>query len=135
MDSSPKKESALPSSAQRLFQALAAMAGDGVELTASALCERAGISRNALYRYNPEIVQLLHKLKKKEVDTTAETKHLIAALRSENDALRLQITQIAALVDHYFAAWQDASELLKRRESDLTHLRKSNNTELVSVRK
>ena len=50
-------------SAQRLREALTTMVrqrGDSASppaLTATALCDLAGISRNALYRYHPDVVQ------------------------------------------------------------------------------
>ena len=53
-------------SAQRLREALATMVlqrGNGASpsaLTATSLCELAGMSRNALYRYHPDVVKALH---------------------------------------------------------------------------
>ena len=58
--------SAEPPAAQRLHDALAEMVrqhGAGLsppELTAKALCESAGISRNALYRYHRDVLLALH---------------------------------------------------------------------------
>jgi hypothetical protein len=55
-----------PPAAQRLHDALAEMVrqhGAGLsprELTAKALCESAGISRNALYRYHRDVLLALH---------------------------------------------------------------------------
>jgi len=38
-------------------------------------------------------------------------------LRNDNENLRHQAAKLAALVDHYFAAWQEASTQLARREA------------------
>jgi hypothetical protein len=60
-------------SAQRLREALTTMVrqrGDSASppaLTATALCDLAGISRNALYRYHPDVVQALHAAQQKHL--------------------------------------------------------------------
>ena len=60
-------------SAQRLREALTTMVrqrGDSASppaLTATALCDLAGISRNALYRYHPDVVQALHAAHQKHL--------------------------------------------------------------------
>ena len=56
-------------------------------------------------------------------------------LRDENDELHLQVSKLAALVDHYFAAWQEASSALQRRERELAELRRSVKPRLVALRK
>lgn len=121
----------MPSS-QRLRQALAAMAAEDIMPTASTLCERASISRNALYRYHSEILHELHKLQNLRRRQPSPDKRRLEQLRNDNDALKLQLAQLAALVDHYFAAWQEASALLKRRENELSYLHKS---KVVSIHK
>jgi hypothetical protein len=40
----------------------------------------------------------------------------------------------AALVDHYFAAWQEASAQLARRERELADLRRNTPAKVVAVR-
>jgi len=121
------------SSSQRLHQALIAMAEDGTVPTASALCENAGISRNALYRYHPDVLHELHKLQRQRHREPGPAKRMLQQLRDDNDALHLQVTQFAALVDHYFAAWQETSSLLKRRENELSDLRKTSKSKVVSI--
>lgn len=122
-------------SSQRLLQALAAMAEDGTLPTASTLCENAGISRNALYRYHPDVLRELHKLQHQRHRQPNAAKRRLEQLKGDNDALKLQLAQLAALVDHYFAAWQEASTLLKRRENKLSNLRKASRSKVVSIRK
>jgi hypothetical protein len=122
-------------SSQRLRQALAAMAEEGSLPTASKLCENAGISRNALYRYHPDVLHELHKLQHQRYRQPSPAKQRLDQLKGDNDALKLQLTQLAALVDHYFAAWQEASTLLKRRESELSDLRKASMSKVVSIRR
>ena len=122
-------------SSQRLRQALVAIANDGAMPTASALCEKAEISRNALYRYHQDVVHELHQLQQLRRREPSLAKRRLEQLRNDNDALKLQVSQLAALVDHYFAAWQDASILLKRRENELSDLRKKNNSKLVVMQR
>lgn len=122
-------------SSQRLRQALAVMAEDGTMPTASALCERAGISRNALYRYHPDALHDLHKLQHQRRREPSPAKRRLEQLQNDNDALKPQLAQLAALVDHYFTAWQEACVLLKRRENELADQRKTSQSKLVSIRK
>ena len=110
------------------------MAADGTVPTASALCENAGISRNALYRYHPDALHELHKLQHQRHREPSPAKRRLQQLRNDNDALQLQVGQLVALVDHYFAAWQEASALLKRRENELSDLRKASKSKVVSIR-
>jgi len=44
------------------------------------------------------------------------------------------VTALAALVDHYFAAWQETRTLLERRERELPELRRNIKPKLVSSR-
>lgn len=122
-------------SSQRLRQALAAIAEDDTKLTVSALSEKAGISRNALYRYHPDVLHQLHKLQRQRYREPSQDKCVLRRLRSENKALKLKLAGLVALVDHYFSAWQEASALLKRRENELAGLRKINNSKVVSIGK
>jgi hypothetical protein len=55
-------------------------------------------------------------------------------LRSENEDLRQHVAKLAALVDHYFAAWQETSSLLQRRERELAELRRNVKPKMVSIR-
>lgn len=124
--------------AQRLRDALVRLTADNTPEapTASALCALAGVSRNALYRYHPDILQELHELQRqrqRQRDPGSARRDL-QQLRDENEGLCQQVTDLASLVDHYFAAWQEASSMLQRRERELADLRKSAKTKLVSIR-
>ena len=118
-------------SAQRLREALTTMVrqrGDSASppaLTATALCDLAGISRNALYRYHPDQTHLRHP------DNAGRA----ARLRRDNAALREQLTKLAALVDHYFAAWQETRLQLERRDRELAEVRRAHKPQVVSLQR
>jgi AcrR family transcriptional regulator len=123
--------------AQRLRDALAQLAALSTPEapTASALCELAGVSRNTLYRYHPDILHELHKLQRQRHRDPGPASRALQQLRNENEDLRQHVTKLAALVDHYFAAWQETSSLLRRRERELAELRRNAKPKLVSIRK
>jgi AcrR family transcriptional regulator len=122
--------------AQRLRDALVRLAADDTPEapTASALCALAGVSRNALYRYHPDILHDLHELQHRRHRDPGSPRRALQQLRDDNNDLCQQVTHLASLVDHYFAAWQEASTMLQRRERELADLRKSAKTKLVSIR-
>lgn len=126
-------------SAQRLREALATMVqqqGNGASppaLTATTLCERAGISRNALYRYHPDVVQALHAAQQKHSPRIDGDRQAAQRLRQDNAVLREQIARMAALVDHYFAAWQETRLLLQRRDRELAESRRDAKVRVVSI--
>ena len=64
----------------------------------------------------------------------APTKRALLQLREDNDALKQQVAKLAALVDHYFAAWQETRTLLERRERELSELRRAAKPKVVSIR-
>ena len=119
-----------------LSQLIAQHASDNMpgKPTATALCQIAGVSRTTLYRYHPGVVHALHKWQHKHWGRAAPSQQALTALREENVALRTQLGQLAALVDHYFAAWSESQILLQRREGELAALRRSSKTKLTSVR-
>lgn len=128
------------STEQRLQRALAQLIdqhatdrNSGI-LTATALCQLAGVSRTTLYRYHPGVVNTLHKWQRKHRRRAAPSHQALTALREENAVLRTQLGQLAALVDHYFAAWSESRTLLRRREGELAALRRRSKTKLASVR-
>lgn len=122
--------------AQRLRDALVRLAADDTPEapTASALCALAGVSRNALYRYHPDILHDLHELQHRRHRDPGSPHRALQQLRDDNNDLCQQVTHLASLVDHYFAAWQETSSTLQRRERELADLRKSAKTKLVSIR-
>ena len=133
-------EATHPSVAQRLQDALATLLRqqktDGESskaLTALALCQLAGISRNALYRYHPEVLLSLHEAQSRQRVRPA-AKRIARQLRQENHELRDQLTQLAALVDHYFAAWQETRLQLERRDREVAELRRGHKPQVVPFR-
>ena len=126
-------------SAPRLREALATMvrqqgSGDSPPaLTATTLCELAGISRNALYRYHPDVVQALHAAQQKHRPRHDGDRQAAQRLRQDNAVLREQIARMAALVDHYFAAWQETCLLLQRRDRELAKSRRDAEVRVLSI--
>ena len=126
-------------SAQRLREALATMVqqqGNSASpsaLTATTLCELAGVSRNALYRYHRDVVQALHAAQQKHRPRPDGDRRAAQRLRQDNAVLREQIAKMAALVDHYFAAWQEARLLLQRRDRELAESRRDAKVRVVSI--
>lgn len=122
---------------QRLRDALQELASGNTAQapTATALCELAGVSRNALYRYHPDVLHELHLLQHRRHRNPGKADRTSQRLRDENGELRQQVAKLAALVDHYFAAWQEVSSVLQRRERELTELRRSVKPKLVAIRK
>lgn len=126
-------------SSQRLREALATMIkqqGGGASppaLTATTLCELAGISRNALYRYHPDVVQALHAAQQKHRPRLDGDRRAARQLRQDNAVLRKRLAKLAALVDHYFAAWQETRLLLERRERELADMRRDAKVRVVSI--
>ena len=140
MSSTPTAEPCGRSAGQRLREALAELvrqqASDNTSPapTATALCELAGVSRNALYRHHQDVLQELHKLQRQRRVDPGPAKPRDQQLRDENKDLRHQMTALAALVDHYFAAWQETRTLLERRERELAELRRNIKPNLISSR-
>jgi hypothetical protein len=56
-------------------------------------------------------------------------------LRREGAQLREQLGKLAALVDHYYAAYRDTQGLLARRERELADLRRRLETSPVALRR
>ena len=125
---------------QRLREALAELVRQQAEgspsqaPTATALCELAGVSRNALYRYHADVLQELRQLQRQGPRNPGPAKQEVQRLREKNKDLRHQTAALAALVDHYFAAWQETRALLERRERELAELRRNIKPNLASSR-
>ncbi len=130
-------EGAEKSSTERLREALASVVCDpsAPVPTVSALCDAAGISRNALYRYHREILEELRSLQQeRRPKAQTECSLPLKRLSIENHALQRQVNQLAALVDHYFCAWQECSALLQRRERELADLHKTQKSRPIPLR-
>jgi len=132
-------EAPRPPAAQRLHDALATLLrqqADGEAskaLTALALCQLAGVSRNALYRYHPDVLRSLREAQSRQ-RARPVAKRIARQLRQENHELRDQLTQLAALVDHYFAAWQETRLQLERRDREVAELRRGHRPQVVPLR-
>lgn len=115
------------SSGDRLANALETLAhrhGDSPQMiTVTELCRLADVSRNSLYRYHGTSLNALRKLQRRRV-TLADSKIRKSdeQRRVENVALRERISKLAALVDHYYTAYQETNALLQRRELELAAL-------------
>ena len=126
--------------AQRLRDALAPLLKQQTDgesskaLTALALCQLAGISRNALYRYHPDVLQALHEAQSRQRARPGAAKRIARQLLAENRELHEQLTRLAALVDHYFAAWQETRLQLERRDREVAELRRARGPQVVSIR-
>jgi hypothetical protein len=48
--------------------------------------------------------------------------------------LVVQVSRLAALADHYFAAWTESSALLERRDRELSDLRKRSKSKPIRLR-
>jgi hypothetical protein len=59
----------------------------------------------------------------------------VEGLRLENQTLVVQVSRLAALADHYFAAWTESSTLLDRRDRELADLRRRSNSEPISIKR
>jgi hypothetical protein len=110
----------LSSTKSRLTAALSTLTKDekSTQLppTVTTLCRLARVSRNTLYRFYPEIAVVVRQLRRRRTRGSRSRATVVRALRSEIDALRAQVTRLAALVDHYHAAAEELRLQLERRE-------------------
>ena|ERR1700676_5348894 len=92
-------------------------------VTVTELCRLADVSRNALYRYHPAILEAIRQHQR--AHTATRSRHRAAAERTRRIIidLREDLAQLAALVDHYYAAYRDTVTLLERRDRELAELR------------
>ncbi len=126
--------------ASRLREALSelnrrlASGGAAAAPTAKALCDLAGVSRNALYRYHPAVLYELHKLQRRRHREPSPARQDLQRLRNENEDLRSRLAKLAALVDHYFAAWQEASKHTARGGPALAEYRSKLPSKVVGIR-
>jgi AcrR family transcriptional regulator len=111
---------------QRLTDALSTFSTGSAtpRATVADLCRRAGVSRNTLYRYYPEVVQAVTRLRRRGGPGRKRRQtETLRALRSELMALRAQVAQLATLADHYHTAAEELRTLLARRDRELAALR------------
>jgi hypothetical protein len=99
--------------------------GDNQTATVVELCRLAGVSRNSLYRYHADILKALRKHQcRRPSAAQSEARKSDERRRIENIELRERISTLAALVDHHYAAYREASALLERRDRELAELRR-----------
>jgi hypothetical protein len=93
--------------------------------TVAELCRLANVSRNSLYRYHTPILQDFRKHHPRGPKSAqAKAQKSAEQRRTENVALREDISKLAALVDHYYTAFQESHILLERRDRELAELRR-----------
>jgi len=129
----PRRHRLDPSSATRpgtararLARALATLteqAPQRSKVTVAELCRLANVSRNSLYRYHAPILAELRKHQRPESSARARALRSAERHRSENGLLRDRVAKLAALVDHYFAAYLETAAVLSRRERELAEIR------------
>jgi AcrR family transcriptional regulator len=87
--------------------------------TVSTLCRLAGVSRNTLYRYYPDVAEKVRRFRRQRVGGQAARERMVKALRLEIVALRDQLAKVATLADHYYAAAEEQRALVARRDREL----------------
>jgi len=101
--------------------------------TISELCRLAGVSRNAIYRHHPKILTALRRLQGLPADPPGQWAH--SAQPGDHARLQAQLSKLAALVDHYYAAYRETRALLDRRDRQLAELRRKLNSAPVAIRR
>jgi hypothetical protein len=95
------------------------------KITVTELCRLASVSRNSLYRYHTTSLRTLRKLQcRRPIVTESKAVKSDEQRRIENVALHACISKLAALADHYYAAYRETSALLRRRDGELAELRR-----------
>lgn len=101
--------------------------------TISELCRLSGVSRNAIYRHHPGILTALRRLQGVPAVPPGPWAH--SAQAADHARLQDQLSKLAALVDHYYAAYREAQALLDRRDRQLAELRRKLNNAPALVRR
>jgi hypothetical protein len=114
------------SAKQRLIEALSAFSTGSAtpRATVAGVCRQASVSRNTLYRYHPDIVQAVSRLRRCGGQHRPSRQTVtLRALRSELAALHTQVSQLVTLADHYHTAAEELRTLLALRDRELAALR------------
>ncbi|MGA3156589.1 MAG: hypothetical protein ABSE43_03360 [Steroidobacteraceae bacterium] len=112
------------------------MASDRLDcVSVSALCEMANISRNSLYRYHPDVLRALREHQRRINSAPVIRCRVSDDQQAEVITLRRQTAQLAALIDHYYAAYREVQALLNRREQELAQLRRQLDSKPVRLAK
>ena len=101
--------------------------------TISELCRLGGVSRNAIYRYHPTVLATLRRLQGRRADPPGQWAR--SAQAADHARLQDQLSKLAALVDHYYAAYRETRALLDRRDRQLAELRRKLNSAPVAIRR
>lgn len=109
-------------------------AGEIQRPTVTALCELAKVSRNTFYRYHRDLLYDLTKLQRRQISSRRSANRNDMSLREENATLHDQLAKLAALVDHYYAAWKETRSLLDRRERELSELHRRASNKVVGLK-
>jgi len=92
-------------------------------VTVTELCRLADVSRNALYRYHPAILEAIRQHQRTHTATRSRYRAAADRRRLANIDLRDHLAKLAALVDHYYTAYKETATLLERRDRELAELR------------
>ena len=125
------------SASDRLKSALAVLKDSASRgesrITATAVCRAANVSRNSLYRYHPEILGILREQQRPGRNVARRSSLAAAADPRALSALRSQAKGLAALADHFYAAYTETQALLDRRDQELAELRRRLDSKPISV--
>jgi AcrR family transcriptional regulator len=89
-------------------------------ITVSSLCRLAGVSRNTVYRYYPDIAEAARRLNRRRgARRRSAQQNTLRALRTDLAMLRAQLAKLATLADHYHTEAEQLRALLARRDRDL----------------
>jgi AcrR family transcriptional regulator len=108
--------------------------GTADEVTVAAVCRRAGVSRNTLYRYYPEALEAIRQLRRRR-NSTATEQPTIERLRAELNSANTLVRQVVALLDHYVAAYQETRDVLAQRDRELADERRSRGSMPTALRR
>ena len=101
--------------------------------TISELCRLAGVSRNAVYRYHPKILAELRRQQGRSADLPGQWAMPSGGV--DHALLQDQLSKLAALVDHYYAAYRETRALLDRRDRQLAELKRKLNSAPIAIRR
>jgi AcrR family transcriptional regulator len=108
--------------------------GTADEVTVAAVCRRAGVSRNTLYRYYPEALEAIRQLRRRR-NSTATEQPTIERLRAELNSANTLVRQVVALLDHYMAAYHEMRDVLAQRDRELADERRRRGSMPTALRR
>lgn len=99
--------------------------------TLSELCRLAGVSRNSVYRYHPTILAALRVQQGRDPAALPSTQ----VVPADYPLLQEQLSKLAALVDHYYAAYCEARVTIERRDREVAELKRKSHTAPTRLRR